>query len=142
MPSITTRPQTPADTPFLLEVYAGTRREELDAAGWPDATREAFVEMQFQAQQQGYRAAFPHAEWMVVHRGADAFRLVDMALLPAHRGCGIGKALIEKLLREAAVARKPVRLSVLKGLRAMHLYQRLGFKIIGEDSLRHEMEWK
>ena len=154
MPSLTTRPETPADMPFLLEVYAGARQEELNVAGWPEATRKAFVEMQFKAQQQGYQTAFPLAERviileddkpvgrMVVDRAEGEIRLVDIAVLPARRGRGLGKMLIEKLLLEAVEARKPVRLSVVKGLRAMHLYERLGFRKVGEDLLRQEMEWK
>jgi ribosomal protein S18 acetylase RimI-like enzyme len=148
------RPEGPADAPFLLEVYAGTREEELEAAGWPAEMREAFVRMQFNAQQQGYRASFPRAEFAVILSGGQAvgrividraengFLLVDIALLPAHRGCGIGTALMQNLLREAATAKKPVRLSVLKGQRAFRLYQRLGFVKTGEDGLRDQMVWR
>jgi ribosomal protein S18 acetylase RimI-like enzyme len=150
----TLRPEVPADGPFLLELYAGTRQEELDAIGWPAAMREAFVRMQCNAQQQGYRAAFPQAEFavilmgelpvgrIVIDRSEHEILLVDIAVLPAHRGRGIGTALIQQLLGEAAPAKKPVRLSVLKGQRAAGLYQRLGFQKMGEDALREQMEWR
>jgi len=149
----TLRPEGPADEPFLLEVYAGARAGELDALDWPAATREAFVRTQFRAQQQGYHAAYPDAQFaiiltgnqavgrIVVHRAEKEFRLVDIALLPAHRGRGIGTALVQRLLREAAAAGKPVRLSVLKGQRAFRLYQRLGFEKTGEDAARVQMIW-
>jgi GNAT superfamily N-acetyltransferase len=148
------RPERSEDEPFLLEVYASTRQEELDATGWPAAMREAFVKMQFNAQRQGYRATFPRAEFsiilsagqpvgrIVINRAQSEFLLVDMTLLPAHCGCGLGTALIQDLLREAAAAQKPVRLSVLKGQRAGRLYQRLGFVKTGEDDLRDRMEWR
>jgi ribosomal protein S18 acetylase RimI-like enzyme len=148
------RPEGPGDEAFLLEVYAGTRQEELEATGWPAAMREAFVRMQFNAQRQGYRATFPRAQFavilsrgqavgrLVVDRSENEFLLVDVALLPAHRGRGIGTALMQDLLREAAAAKKPVRLSVFKGQRAIRLYQRLGFEITGEDGLRDRMEWR
>lgn len=152
--AITLRPERPEDGAFLLEVYSSTRKEELDAVGWPDVTRKVFLGMQFNAQQQGYRATFPLAEFavievsgqaagrMVVNRTEGEFRLVDMALLHGHRGQGIGTMLIQNLLREAAAAGKPVRLSVLKGQRAFRLYERLGFKKTGEDILRAKMEWR
>jgi ribosomal protein S18 acetylase RimI-like enzyme len=162
------RPEGPEDEPFLLELYAGTRQEELEATGWPAAMREAFVRMQFNAQRQGYRAAYPRAQFsiilcphpgplpsdgrgwtggqavgrIVIDRAEKEFLLVDVVLLPAHRGRGIGTALMQDLLREAAAARKPVRLSVLKGQRAFRLYQRLGFEKTGEDALRDQMEWR
>jgi ribosomal protein S18 acetylase RimI-like enzyme len=150
----TLRPEGPEDGPFLLELYAATRQEELDAIAWPAAMREAFVRMQFNAQQQGYRAAFPRAEFaiilqggqpagrIVIDRAENGFLLVDMALLPTHRGRGLGTALMQELLREAASAAKRVRLSVLKGQRASRLYQRLGFEKTGEDGQRDQMEWR
>ncbi len=48
------RPEEPQDQAFLFELYASTRREELDAWGWPPQARAAFLRMQFQASQ-GYR---------------------------------------------------------------------------------------
>ena len=154
LPAPALRPQGPADGPFLLELYASIRQEELDAMGLPAAAREAFVKMQFKAWQQGYEAAFPRAQFaiilmgdqavghIVVNRAGDEFRLVDIAVLPAHRGRGIGTALVQRLLREAAAAQKPVRLSVLRGQRAFRLYQRLGFEKTGEAGVRDQMEWR
>jgi len=152
--AISLRPEGPADAPFLLEVYASTRQEELAATSWPAEMREAFVKMQFNAQRQGYRTAFPRAQFaiimssrqavgrIVIDRAENGFLLVDIALLPSHRGSGIGTALMQNLLREAATAKKPVRLSVLKGQRAFRLYQRLGFVKTGEDGLRDQMVWR
>ena len=96
---------------------------------------------------------FPHAEFqivererqpigrLIVNRAPDEYRLVDIALLPEQRGAGLGTTLIQRLLREAAAAGKPVRLSVLKGHRAARLYQRLGFKQIGQAEVHDELEW-
>jgi ribosomal protein S18 acetylase RimI-like enzyme len=110
--------------------------------------------MQFNAWLQGYRAAFPRAQFaiilwgdqpighIIINRAQEEFRLVDIALLPPHRGRGIGTALVQDLLREAAAAQKPVRLSVLRGQRAFRLYQRLGFEITGQAGPRDQMEWR
>jgi ribosomal protein S18 acetylase RimI-like enzyme len=152
--SIKLRAEEPADAPFLLEVYASTRQEELEATGWPAAMREQFVRMQGNAQQQGYRASYPRAEFaiilrgeepvgrMVVNRAEDEILLVDIALLPTHCGRGIGTALLRKLLDEAAATAKPVRLSVIRGQRASRLYQRLGFEKTGETEIRDQLEWR
>jgi GNAT superfamily N-acetyltransferase len=152
--SVALRPEGPMDEAFLLEVYAGTRQEELEATGWPAAMREAFVKMQFKAQRQGYYTTFPRAEFsivlsdgqpvgrIVIDRAEDQIRLVDIALLPSYRGRGVGAILLQGLMREAAAVRKPLRLSVIKGQRAGRWYQRLGFVKTGEDSLRNQMEWR
>jgi GNAT superfamily N-acetyltransferase len=152
--AITLRPERPGDEAFLREVYAGTRQEELEAWGLPVETRAAFLKTQFDAQQQGYHSAFPRAEFlvilrgdqpvgrMVVNRAPGELLLVDIALLPQHRSHGIGTALIQKLSAEAAAAGQPLRLNVIKGQRAVRLYQRLGFAKTGESGLRDLMEWR
>lgn len=150
---ITLRPETKQDAPFRFELYATTRREELEAWGWPEPMRQSFLQMQFKAQQ-GYRTMYPKAEYriverdgrsigqLIINRAEDEFRLVDIALLPEERGAGLGTALIEELLREAQAAGRPVRLTVLKGHRAARLYHRLGFRKTGETEVHEELEWR
>ncbi|HEY3914565.1 MAG TPA: N-acetyltransferase, partial [Verrucomicrobiae bacterium] len=50
--------------------------------------------------------------------------------------------LIQGLQREAAAAKKPVRLCVFAGERASRLYQRLGFRKTGHAAGRDQMEWQ
>ncbi|MGA2660782.1 MAG: GNAT family N-acetyltransferase [Verrucomicrobiota bacterium] len=149
---ITLRPERPEDEVFRFELYASTRQEELDAWGWAPGLRASFLELQFKAQQ-ACRLQFPQADFqmvllagraigrLVVDRAADEFRLVDIALLPQHQNTGLGTALIQELMAEAAAAGKPLRLTVLKGHRAARLYQRLGFAKTGESDLHEQMEW-
>lgn len=152
--SISLRPEKSEDESFLFELYATTRTDELNALNLPPDQQTLFLKMQFNAQQQGYRGMFPQAEFQiillneqpagrwVVDRAADEIRLVDIALLPVHRQAGLGTALIQRLFAEAAAARKPMRLSVLKNHRAAHLYERLGFYKTRELGLYNEMEWR
>ena len=150
---ITVRPEQPQDEAFLFEVYASTRQEEMDALGWPLEMRHTFLTMQFRASQ-GYRTMFPDAEFLIVlvdgepagrfivNRSREELRVVDIALLPRHRGKGIGTAVLQRVFGEAAATKKPLRLNVLKGNRATRLYQRLGFFKTGEGGLHEEMEWR
>ena len=151
--TISVRPEQPQDEAFLYELYASTRREELDAWGWPAEARKAFLTMQFKASQ-NYRISFPDAEFqivlldqvnagrLIVHRSREELRIVDIALLPDYRNAGVGSALLQRIFGEAAAGKKPLRLSVVKGNRAERLYRRLGFEKIGESELRLEMEWR
>ena len=150
---ITLRPTTREDEPFLLAVYASTRAEELAAFGWNDAQREAFLRMQFRAQQLSYQAraaqtdtklillAGSPAGRLIVTRSKSEIRLTDIALLPEYRGKGIGTALIKDLLAEATRAGQAVRLQVLKTNRAKRLYERLGFQTVSESATHFQMEW-
>lgn len=146
------RPAQPEDEPFLYELYASTRTEEINAFGWNAAQREMFLKLQFTAQRQHYDIAYPDAEHriilfkgrpagrMLVFRSEREIVLVDIALLPGHRGDGIGTALISGLIDEAEAKGSTLMLQVEKHNRAARLYQRLGFSLIGETGMYYEME--
>lgn len=133
------RPVAAIDDAFLFELYASTRAEELAAWGWSAAQQEPFVRMQWLAQKRGYEARYPSEGhcilelegrpvgrlWVV--RGEHELRLVDVTLLPAHRGRGLGTGVLRSLQEEAARAGKPLRLHVTRNNPALRLYTRLGF---------------
>jgi ribosomal protein S18 acetylase RimI-like enzyme len=152
--SVTLRPAVAEDEGFLFELYASTRREEMEEWGFGEAQRAAFLTMQFRAQRQGYAAQFPGAEdrivvvdgkavgRLLVSRAEDAIRLVDVALLPELQGRGIGRGLVEAVQAQASRLGKPVRLHVLQSSRAARLYERLGFKTAAQHPPYTEMEWR
>ena len=152
--SITLRPESAEDEPLLLELYAATRADEMAATGWNSGTCAAFVRMQFRAQREGYRNAFPRAAFsmiladarpigrLVVNRVEEEIRLIDIALLASHQGQGIGTQLLRQLCAEAASGSKAVRLHTLPHSRARRLYERLGFHPVGETDVYQQMEWR
>ena len=147
------RPQQPEDEDFVYRLYASTRARELAQVPWNDAQKDAFFRMQFLAQSRWYETAYAGAEYklilrgeqpvgrMIVLRAPRELRLVDIALLPEHRNCGIGTQLITGLLAESRQSGVPVELQVLKGNPALHLYERLGFARTGEDEMYYRMRW-
>jgi len=147
------RPVTDGDRAFLVELYGSTRDEELSQVAWPEGQREAFVLMQFQAQDTQYRANNPHASFHVVEVGgrqagrlyvdrrtAD-IRVIDIALLPGFRGRGIGAGLLAGLLEEAAATGRTVSLHVEVHNPAVRLYSRLGFEAVAEHGVHRRMQW-
>ena len=50
---------TEADLPFLAEVYASTRREELAPVPWTDDQKARFLRWQFDNQHRYYQAVLP-----------------------------------------------------------------------------------
>jgi ribosomal protein S18 acetylase RimI-like enzyme len=140
------------DRDFLFKLYASTRAEEIAPLGWPPAQQEAFLRMQFTAQQQWYAMSYAQAEHhiveqdgvpigrLMVSRRAPAAVLVDIALLPEHRGKGIGGGVICELIQQCNREKLPLRLQVLKTNPALRLYERLGFIRTGEDQLYIQME--
>ena len=55
------RPVAGDDRAFLIDLYASVREPELAHVPWDDATRRAFVEHQFSAQDAHYRQHYPGA---------------------------------------------------------------------------------
>ena len=152
--AVTLRPAFPEDDAFQQAVFASTRADELALAGWSHDQEEAFIKMQFNAQRQHYRAQYPQAEWsivmrenepvgrMIVDRSGGALHLMDIALLPEHRGTGIGTTLIRALIEEACRSGLPVHLYVDANNPAQALYRRLGFTPVSDAGIRFEMEWQ
>jgi ribosomal protein S18 acetylase RimI-like enzyme len=142
----------PEDQDFLFKLYASTRAQEIAAFGWPVAQQEAFLRMQFMAQQRSYESAYPQAEHQIVeqggapigrimvHREKDFARLVDIALLTEYCGKGIGSGLISALMEQCAGDGATLKLQVRQANPAVRLYERLGFIRAGEDAMYIQME--
>ena len=108
---------------------------------WDDAQKDAFLRMQFDAQDAWWRENYADASFDVVlvggepagrlyvHRGPSEIRIVDIALLPEHRGSGIGSSLLRDLLAEADESGKSVTIHVERMNPALRLYERLGFAL-------------
>jgi GNAT superfamily N-acetyltransferase len=141
-----------ADAEFLLAVYAGTRAEELAIVPWTDAEKDAFLRMQFHAQDRWWREQRPDATFDVilvdgepagrlyVDRRPEEIRIVDIALLPDRRAMGVGTLLIRRILDEGRASGRPVTIHVERGNRARALYERLGFRQIGTTGVYDLLE--
>ena len=151
---VTLRPASPSDEDFLHELYRDRRTPELMALGWNGDDQRAFIDMQFRAQQEGYGSTFPDAaHWLVLVDGdragrllvdhkQDGHRVVDVVLLTAYRGRGVGTALMNATVAEARTQRVPVRLTVAAhDERLVRWYQGLGFSIVGEQLPNLHMAW-
>ncbi|HWG24166.1 GNAT family N-acetyltransferase [Actinospica sp.] len=147
------RPAGPGDAELLYRIYASTRDDELAVVPWDAAQKEAFLRMQFDAQHRYYHANFPDASYdlivsgdevlgrLYVDRSETAWNVIDLALLPEHRGKGIGTELLTQVLAAATVAAKPVQMHVERSNPARRLYDRLGFRQIADKGVYLLLEW-
>jgi GNAT superfamily N-acetyltransferase len=141
------------DDAFLFEVYASSRREGLAPLGWDDRTAERYLRTQFEAEERDWRQHQPGAQCMVIlsdddpvgrlylARSAQEIRVMDITVLPEHRGRGIGTALLVGLLDEARHSQRTVRAHVERGSAALRLYRRLGFLHAATRGGSWLMEW-
>lgn len=152
-PTVTRRAITPADDAFLAALYASTRAEELAPVPWSDAQKQAFLRSQFDAQTAHYaqhyadRSTFElvlvdgaPAGRLIVHRGERDVRIVDISLMPAFRGRGVGSGLLAALIAEVEAAGKSLSIHVEYNNPALRLYTRSGFVKVGEHGVSWLME--
>jgi ribosomal protein S18 acetylase RimI-like enzyme len=139
---LTFRPATEADVPFLLELRRRTMSEHLRASGIEpsESERRARVLASFECAEIILLAGAPVGLLKVV-RGPDNWDLVQIQIVPEKQGRGFGSTILEKLLADAVNAQVTVSLSVLKVNPARQLYERLGFRIVGQNDHAYDMEF-
>ena len=143
-PTVTLRRVTDADRELLTAVYRSTRLAELDLVPWDEATRTAFVTQQFEAQDRAWSEQRPDcvrdvvlvdgvaAGRLYVDRTPQEIRVVDITLLPEHRGRGVGRALLRPIIAEGDRVGLPVTIHVERHNPALRLYARLGFEVVDD----------
>lgn len=152
---VTVRLLSASDESVLFGLYASVRAAELRLEDWEPAARDLMLRSQFEAQKSGYREQFPAAEvhlilrqgspigWIIVDRSGRALHGIDIALIAAERGNGIGARVIRTLQEEAAAEGRSMVITVQRlNQRAQALYRRLGFRATRETDLHIVMEWR
>jgi GNAT superfamily N-acetyltransferase len=155
--SVTLRPVAAEDEPFLLNAYGSVRSAELAQVPWSEAQRNAFLKMQFDAQQLHYETHNPEAAHdiillnerpigrLYVARREQEIRILDITILPEYRNQGTGTSLIKELIDEAARVGKPLNIYVEFYNPSLRLFERLGFLKVDrpdDDGVNHLMEWR
>lgn len=142
------------DEPLLIDLYGSTRLEELALTNWDEAQRQAFVRMQFNAQQAHYRQHYPEAEHLIILLDEERvgrlyvaeikseIRIVDVTILTHHRNAGLGTRVIRQLMEEAAEIGRPLTIYVESFNPSQRLFERLGFVKSGESGYNHLLEWR
>jgi GNAT superfamily N-acetyltransferase len=153
-PSISLRDVTADDDEFLVCVYASTRQDELAMTGWSAAQCDAFIRMQFNAQQLHYRTHYPDGVHRIILLDTEAvgrvywanrkdeMHFIDILLLPEYRNRGIGTPILKRLLEQAAAEGKPARIYVESFNPSLRLFERLGFACVKADGYLLLLEWR
>ncbi len=147
------RPQRESDYDFLERLYRSVREAEIAPLDWPEEAKRQFLVSQFALQYHHYTEHYFDAEFSIIERcgtpvgrlyifrGPGDHRIVDISLLAEVRNAGVGRALLEAVLAEASDCGKTASIHVEKFNPARHLYDRLGFREIGESGPYWLMEY-
>jgi GNAT superfamily N-acetyltransferase len=151
---ITLRPVAEADDDFIFNCYASTRAQELAQVPWSQEQKEAFVRMQYTAQNQHYAAEAPQASHDIIYvdatpvgrvfldRREDGLHILDITVLPQHRNQGTGALLLRRILDEAGKLGKPVTIYVESFNPSLRFFERLGFQKDHEKGFHLLMKWQ
>lgn len=144
------------DLPWLRDLYATTRAEEMAPVPWPQIAKRAFLDQQFGLQHQHYLAHYGDTDFLAIEqagrgpvgryylqRAESACLVVDICLFPHLRGSGVGGALIRQSQIEAAALGRGMHLHVARtNPAARRLYERLGFVVTDDSGASHiAMAW-
>jgi ribosomal protein S18 acetylase RimI-like enzyme len=153
-PDVSLREATPEDEELLVRLYAGVREQELALTGWDAAQRDAFVRMQFSAQQVHYRTHYPTGVHQIILLDGqpvgriywanlkDELHFLDITVLPEYRNRGIGTPLLKRMLAQATADGKPARIFVESFNPSLRLFERLGFTVAKADGHLLLLEWR
>jgi ribosomal protein S18 acetylase RimI-like enzyme len=137
---------------LAYRLFASDKLAQFAAIGLPQPQAEQLVEMQWNGRNLTYAQQYPGAEdWVVslmdgtavgrysLQKTAQGVRMIDLAILPEHRNCGIGTQVLQQVSGMIAATKGIFSLRVEKDNPAQRLYARLGFTAINEDELAYEM---
>ncbi|MFT6864747.1 MAG: ribosomal protein S18 acetylase RimI-like enzyme [Akkermansiaceae bacterium] len=150
---VSLRPETPEDFSFLEELVFAVREGEAGFRELLLSERIALLKEQTRLQVHHYRKVYPNAHFMLieaegkpvgryyVHQALDHLLIVELSILPAFQGHGIGRQLIKSAQAEAIRTKVPVRLSVEMENPAMLFYEGLGFVRTKTEASHQAMVW-
>ena len=146
------RPETKGDVAALRQIHFAHRRDEFALLPMSEARLTALVDSQFDMQRRHYMAQYPDGLFLaLVDRDETIGRfylareertvlILDILIRADRRGAGLGSILIDALLAQTAALDLGVSLHVSKMNRAAQLYERLGFRVAGENEIDWLME--
>lgn len=114
---------------------------------WNAQQKQAFLQMQFEAQNQYYRERYPNASFDLIRINdcpvgrlylaelPDEIRIIDLTFLPACFDPQVFESLIEEILQKGSLVGKPVRIFLESFNPQIEIFIRLGFRKTTEYGL-------
>ncbi len=143
MEEVSFRKARASDSEFIFTVKKAAYREYVEQVwGWDDNYQWERHNKEF-ASHDFHIIQFNGTDVgiLVISHTSDALKINQIYILPEYQGKGIGSACLARIIDDANLEEKSVVLQVLKvNTRGIDLYRRLGFTIVGENSIYFQME--
>ncbi|MTI39650.1 GNAT family N-acetyltransferase [Fulvivirga lutimaris] len=129
------------DLPEVLALRIATMSEHLEEVGWSMSEDEHMkrVMKNFDC---GHMIWSDNAVvgFIKYKEQPKSLDIIQFQISPEHQGKGLGKMVLEIIESQAHTKQKGLSLKVLKANPAKRLYERFGFKVVGEDEFEFFME--
>lgn len=150
--TVSYRETTDDDNEYLLMLFESSRPDlKLIDQTMNKVEKVEFLKMQFALQDHHYKTHYPGASFQIMrwqnrdigrlylHEGKKTIEILDITIDPKFRSKGIGKSVMNSIIKKAEKKGKKVKIYVSKNNRAINLYNRLGFTISDDLDVYHEM---
>jgi len=134
------RPVVPGDYDFCKSVYFAENHWILEALHLDRAAHETRFPEQWKLAE--VRIILLDGEgvgWFQSTAQPDVLFLSQLYITRSFQRRGVGTEVMQRLIAEARHANRPIALDVVKINPALRLYQRLGFRITGEEEHKFNM---
>jgi GNAT superfamily N-acetyltransferase len=141
---LTTRAATDSDTAFAREAHHGAYRDVVLAqfVAWDEAEQDRYFDNDWRdATFDVILCDDTLCGYAAVEYRADDVHVRELVIHPRWQNQGIGTAFLKRVMESAAQKGLPVRLGTFHQNRALKLYQRLGFREIGQTETHVLLEW-
>jgi len=128
------------DKSYLIELRKITMVEHLERAGIYLSEDQHIdrVDNDFECFQIIYTGA-KRAGAIKLKESEQDIEVIQIQIHPDFQGLGLGSQVLSKLIDNARLKRKNVKLNVLKANRALAMYRRLGFALCSEDEYEYHL---
>ena len=143
-PKFSLRPGQPDDYDFAIALYLESTKPLLVALGLWDENRvvDRFRDGFKPENVRVICSNGANVGWMQISESPDGLHVHQIHVIDAIRSRGIGTRLIERILDRARNNGSKVALNAIRGNPAIALYDRLGFRVVGEDDEKIFMRWE
>jgi len=138
--AVTLVPAKNDDKNYLIDLRMLTMVEHLERAGvyLDDNQHTQRVDHDFECFQIIYTGA-KRAGAIKLKESEQDIEVIQIQIHPDFQGLGLGSQVLSKLIDNARLKRKNVKLNVLKANRALAMYRRLGFALCSEDEYEYHL---
>ena len=135
------REARPADVDFARALYFETMRGMIEPLfGWDQRRQEESFAEWFDLEQASIIMADGRdVGWMQTRANEGEVFLGSLYVIPEMQRRGIGTHVLRELIAQSKRSSQPLTLAVMKNNPAIHLYERLGFRLTHEDRYKFYM---